>query len=74
MQFIKKNFFSDNFFVLNIVKISETTPFCKITEKLTEESNHFEEHITTEKLDQNTIESKLIFHLVTKQSFRHFLD
>ena len=50
----KKTFFSDNFLVLNIVKISETTPFCKITEKLTEESNHFEEHITTEKLDQNT--------------------
>ena len=44
--------------MLNIVKISETTPFCKITEKLTEESNHFEEHITTEKLDQNTIESE----------------
>ena len=36
------------------MKISETTPFCKITEKLTEESNHFEEHITTEKLDRNT--------------------
>ena len=44
--------------MLNIVKISETTPFCKINEKLTEESNHFEELITTEKLDQNTIESK----------------
>ena len=44
--------------MLNIVKISETIPFCKITEKLTEESNHFEEHITTEKLGRNKVESK----------------
>ena len=44
--------------MLNIVKRSETTPFCKITEKLTEESNHFEEQITTEKLGQNKVESE----------------
>ena len=44
--------------MLNIVKISETTPFCKINEKLTKESNHFKEHITTEKFGQNTEENK----------------
>ena len=38
---------------LNIVRISETTHFCKITEKINKETYHFEEHITTEKIRQN---------------------
>ena len=48
-----------NSFQLNIVKISEITHFCKKKlKKLTTTSNHFEEHITTEKLGQNKVESK----------------
>ena len=35
-----------------VKKISETTHFCKITEKCNKETYHFEEQITTEKLGQ----------------------
>ena len=47
-----------NRFQLNIVKISETNHFCKITEKNNKTSYHFEKHITTEIFGQNTVESK----------------
>ena len=40
------------------MKISETTHFGKITEKITTESDHIEEHIRTEKLGQNKVESE----------------
>ena len=45
-----------NSFQLNIVKISEISHFCKITEKKL--SDHFEENITTEKWGQNIVKNE----------------